>query len=215
MRYLFIALLMFGLSMAFTVHPDYFEIKDSGNQNQGTMDVDITIDCDSKALTVTARSNETGQPVQNAGIYLFYTDYEYQLITTGNTGSSGTGTINVMGNQDYLTALFILRVDSTQYRSREVEFGYEKCFGAPPAEPKPPRQNDTPQGNHTPPPPPENVTPPQNQTSPDELPGQPGNQTGEGNGNTGQPIVPPAPVGGTPCLPAFLLILIPILITRR
>jgi hypothetical protein len=207
MRSVFIVLLLFGLSMAFTVHPNYIEIKDTGNANLDTMEVGITIDCDSKMLTVSARANDTNQPIANADIYLFYTDYGYQVIGSGETGADGTGTINVIGNMNYLTGLFILRVDNPQFRSREIEFTYEKCF-----EEQPPPQDDTPPADDNPPPQ-QNDTPPDNQTVPEPPQNATDNQTPPEDNGTGHPITPPPPSGSS-CLPALLLPLI-LIMTRR
>jgi len=108
---------------------------------------------------VDVRSNATDEPMIGANLYLFYTQYEYQLIATGKTGSDGIGTVNVIGNRDYLTRLFILRADKSGYQSREMEFTYKKCFDAPP---KPPADasNQTQPANNT-----QNTTPPANNTS--------------------------------------------------
>ncbi|MDD5172273.1 MAG: hypothetical protein PHF60_04530 [Candidatus ainarchaeum sp.] len=208
MRSLFIVLLLFGLSMAFTVHPNYIEIKDTGNENLDTMEVGITVDCDSKMLTVSARANDTDQPIANADIYLFYTDYGYQVIGTGETGADGTGTIDVIGNVNYLTGLFILRVDNPQFRSRETEFTYEKCFEE--QQTPPPPHNETPPADDNPPQ--QNETPPDNQTPPEPPPDHQ-NQSPPGENGTGQPITPPPPSGSS-CLPAFLLPLILIMMRR-
>lgn len=205
--------LLLGISMALTVHPEYLETKDSGNQNLDTMDVAITIDCDSKTLTVTAEANDTGQPIPNSNIYLFYTDYEYQLIANGNTGSTGTGTINVLGNRNYLTAMFVLRVDNPQFRSREVEFTYEKCFET---QPEPPPQEETPPEEQAPPPE-QNETPSVNQTQPEQPPEPAVNETLSEDNDTSQPIVPPPQQAeDKPCIPAFILSLLTVLaIVRR
>ncbi len=205
MRLFLIALLAAGMCMAFSVQPAYIEIKDTGGQSLPAMDVGISIDCDTKTLTVTAASNETGEPVAGARTYLFYTDYAYQVIATGTTGSDGTGTMNIVGNRNYLTALFILRTDHPQFRSREIEFTYQKCFDAPPA-PGPPA-NQTQQGNastpngstHNA----SNETLPQNQTPM-------ANGTGpQPNGNQQPPAVPQRPAAA-PCLPALLVPLLTI-----
>jgi hypothetical protein len=132
MRLLLALLLVFGVLFAATVKADVRATKDTGNENLPKMDIGIKIDCDSKALIVEAKSNQTGEPVSAAQTYLFYTDYTYQLVGTGSTNGSGISRINVVGNQDYLTALFILRVDKSGYQSRETEFTYKYCFQNPP-----------------------------------------------------------------------------------
>lgn len=113
------------------VKPHYIEVQDTGNENLPTMDIDITINCDSKELTVEVSSEEDA--VENAWIYLFYTDYGYQALpNSGQTDANGRYTMEVAGSMEFLTAMFILRVDNPAYQSREIEFAYEKCFEEPP-----------------------------------------------------------------------------------
>jgi hypothetical protein len=135
MRIFLIALLFLSLAAAFSVKPAYRDTQDTGNQNYPKMNVDITIDCDTKALTVEVASNSSGAAVGDANTFLFYTDYAYQVIASGKTNSSGISKMNVIGNIDFLTALFILRVDNPNFQSKEIEFTYQKCFQKPPPEP--------------------------------------------------------------------------------
>lgn len=161
MRAFIFLLLLAAAASAFTVKPTFFDVHDTGSDSLPTLDVGITIDCDSKDLTVDV--SDDGDAVEGASAVLFYTDYGYQpLPDTGKTGSDGTDTMSVPGTINFLTGLFILRVDKSGYQSREIEFAYEKCFEEPP--PEPPEQNDTPPT--PPPPPPVNDTPPANTTPP-------------------------------------------------
>lgn len=135
MKLFVIALLLAGLGMAFTVEPDYIEIQDTGSQSLPTMDVGLSIDCDTKDLTVMVQDSD---PIENADTVLFYTDYGYQpLPNPGKTGADGIAVMSVPGTLDFLTGLFIIRVDHQGHQSREVEFTYEKCFEPPPEEPVP------------------------------------------------------------------------------
>ncbi len=130
MRLFIIMLLFVGAAMAFTVKPDYYGVQDTGSETKPTMDIDITIDCDTKDLIVSA--GEDGTPILGADAVLFYTDYGYQpLPGGGKTDADGMVTISVTGTLDFLTGLFILRTDHSDYQSREIEFSYEKCFGEP------------------------------------------------------------------------------------
>jgi hypothetical protein len=202
MRLLIIALLAAGMCMAFSVQPVHNAVKDTGGQNLPTMNVGMTIDCDTKTLIVTARSNETGKPIAGAKAYLFYTNYAYQVIATGTTGEDGIGSMNVIGNRDYLTSLFILRTDHQQFRSREIEFTYQKCFEAPPD----PQANQTRPGNASTPngnaynasnaTPAANLTPAGNATRP--------------NGTSGPSPAGPQRPAAAPCLPALLIPIITI-----
>jgi len=135
MRGIIIVLLMFGLSAAFTVTPNYIEIQDTGDERLPTLTVDITINCEDKGLMLDVSSADG--PLQGAKSYLFYTDYGYHpLPTVGTTDASGRSIMEVPGNLEFLTGLFILRVDHSSYQSREIEFTYEKCFDEASPEPE-------------------------------------------------------------------------------
>ncbi|MBN1170507.1 hypothetical protein JXA56_05790 [Candidatus Micrarchaeota archaeon] len=133
MKLFAVLLLIAGSVMAFAITPDYLGIHDTGSKSLPTMDIEISIDCNNKDLTVTVM--EGGGAIQNAETTLFYTDYGYQpLPNRGKTDSEGKVTMNVPGTLNFLTGLFILRVDRQGYQSREIEFAYEKCFEEPPLE---------------------------------------------------------------------------------
>ncbi len=163
MRLLLIALLLAGLCMAFSVKPDYLGVQDTGDESLGTMDVGITIDCDTKVLTIDVM-DESEQPIENANTYLFYTDYGYHALPNpGKTDADGISIMEVPGNIRFLTAMFILRVDHPNFQSREIEFVYQKCF-EPPPQPPPPEPDVTNVTEEEPTPPPEDVTEPPNVT---------------------------------------------------
>src|SRR5262249_31403937 len=155
-----------------------------------TLSIGITLDCDSKAATVTVLSNDTGEPVHGAKTYMFYTDYGYNALPNpGITGFDGVTVMQVPGNIRYLTAIFVLRTDMEGFQSREVESTYKDCFAPPQPQPQP-----------SPPPhsPPSNNSTAQNQTPPPPLPQPtPQNQTGQPNVSTPTPSPHPPAGGGT------------------
>jgi len=205
MRFFLMAILLFGFVMAFSVTPGYIETKDSGDPRLPKLNVGITLDCDDRIITVDVTSNETGDAVDDSLLYLFYTNYGYQLIANGKTGADGIGKMNVTGNRNYLTALFILKAEKSGYRSKEIEFTYQKCFEAPPentTKNETTVQNDTGE-NQT-----KNTTPPVNTTTPNATanttPKLPPNAS-NGTGNGAKPIAPPPQA---PCLPALVLVML-------
>ncbi|MFZ5500511.1 MAG: hypothetical protein ACOY58_01170 [Candidatus Micrarchaeota archaeon] len=136
--------MMAAMASAFGVQADYLDVKDTGNENLEPLSVAIFIDCDMKNITAEIKGQESEEPIAGASAYLFYTDYEYQLIATGNSDPYGMARIDVLGNRDYLTALFILRIDKSGYRSREIEFSYQNCFEPPPETEAPPPGEEEP-----------------------------------------------------------------------
>ncbi|MFH1520223.1 MAG: hypothetical protein ABID61_01115 [Candidatus Micrarchaeota archaeon] len=143
MRLLIVFLIIMGLCMAFTVKPTYIAIKNTGNDNLDSVKVDLTVDCETKQLIVKVDSIND-QPISGASTYVFYTNYGYQLIGTGTTNSNGISIMDIVGNMNYLTSLFIFRVDAPGHKSQEIEFTYGKCFDAPPPEPPTPMNNTPP-----------------------------------------------------------------------
>jgi hypothetical protein len=127
MKLVVIILFLVSLSMAFTVKPNFIGVQYTGSESLPQMDVDLTIDCETKDLIVDVSDNQGG--ISGAGTVMFYTDYGYQpLPNPGTTDSSGEVIMAVPGTLDFLTGLFILRVDKQGYQSTEIEFAYSKCF---------------------------------------------------------------------------------------
>lgn len=202
MRSLLIVMILAGLCTAFSVMPDYLGVKDTGDERLDAMIVGITIDCDSKAITVNA-TDPGENPIENAKTYLFYTDYGYQALPNpGTTDASGIAVMEIPGNIRFLTAMFILRVDHQNFQSREIEFAYQKCFEPPPQPPEPeeeeipPPQPEEPAENVTEPPNvTENITPPTNFTPPEE-----------------PPPAPEEPPQAMPVCPLGFLLLVPLIL---
>ena len=169
---LFLLLILIGLVSAIVVTPDHRGVRNSGDNRLPQMDVDFTVDCPTKTITANVLSEE-GDIIPNANMYVFYTDYGYQPIASARTNQNGMGQLHIVGNPNYLTALFILKTESPSYQSQEIEFTYEKCFGTvsdeeitnPPPPPTLPPENTTNNTGPTPvPPPPVNNTPVPNNT---------------------------------------------------
>lgn len=205
MRAILFILLLAAASWASMVKPVQFDTHDTGSESLPTLDVDMTIDCDSKDLFVSVSHGE--DPIEGASAVLFYTDYSYQpLPGGGNTDSAGSVTLSVPGTIDFLTALFILRVDKSGYRSREIEFAYEKCFEEPPAEPPPePELYENESGAETNPEPPGNENPPANVTPPEEVK-PPSNVSPQMNDTTPEENPPETTETGGACPVGIVLI---------
>ena len=200
-----ISFLLFStITHAFSVAPEHIEIQDTGNERLPPLNVQFVVDCDSKQINASVISMRDGTPVSGADVFLFYTNYGYQLISTGKTGNDGIATLNVVGNMNYLTALFILRVDQSNFRSREIEFTYQKCFEGPSPGPQP---TITPPQE---PPQTQNLSqlPPVNESSENSF-GNVDNVTSENTTSQQQTqqedFLKSLNLPNPPCLPAFLL----------
>ena len=97
--------------------------EDTGNLP--SLKSDIFIDCKNPHIKVIVM-DENKKPIQNADVYLFYTNYGYNAIATGKTSNSGIYESDFVGNLDYLTALFILKIKKPGYNDQDNEF-YYRC----------------------------------------------------------------------------------------
>ncbi len=117
-------LLMF-VSLGFAITPDIYGVQDTGSESLPVIDFNLSLDCGNKDLQVVTL-------LDGADLTMFYTDYGYQpLPNRMKTGIDGSAVMKVPGTLDFLTGLFILRIDKQGYQSREIEFTYEKCFEEP------------------------------------------------------------------------------------
>lgn len=132
MRLLSILVCLFVFSTVFslTITPLYIQVKETGNESLPSQNVSFKINCDTKTLLINSNS-DSGLP--NPKAYLFNTNYGYSLFGTSQ-GQNGKVNLSASGNVNFLTALFILRVDSPGYRSKEIEFTFQKCFDGSPDE---------------------------------------------------------------------------------
>lgn len=204
MKKMFFILALISLCFAFTVTPDYENIKDTGKEN-GSLDIDITIDCETTDTTLAVTDEQNGSPVYDAEAFLFYTDYGYHLVSSGKTNENGLLVMDVPGNINYLRALFILRVDKAGYNSREIEFTYEKCSYPPEEEPPENETWEEPEENETYEEPPEV---PENQTEevPEEENGTYENQTEYVPEENATETEEEPPGGLEACLPALIIL---------
>jgi hypothetical protein len=132
MRLLSILVCLFVFSSVFslTITPFYIQVKETGNESLPSQNVSFKINCDTKTLLINSNS---AYGIPNPKAYLFNTNYGYSLFGTSQ-GQNGKVNLSASGNVNFLTALFILRVDSPGYRSKEIEFTFQKCFDGSPDE---------------------------------------------------------------------------------
>lgn len=124
-------LFVFSTVFSLTITPLYIQVKETGNESLPSQNVSFKINCDTKTLLINSNSN---YGIPNPKAYLFNTNYGYSLFGTSE-GQNGKVNLSASGNVNFLTALFILRVDSPGYRSKEIEFTFQKCFDGSPDEP--------------------------------------------------------------------------------
>jgi len=122
-------LFVLSMCMAFSVMPNYIATKNTGDENFEALEAELVIDCSANELTATIMANDSEHTrIANAKTYLFYTNYAYQIMGTGVSDENGVSIIRMRGNAEYLTSMFVFRVDATGYRSQEIEFTFSKCL---------------------------------------------------------------------------------------
>lgn len=185
----------------------YVEITGTQETGQGrSLWHSVGYNCTEKMFYV--RMSDGPDALEDVSLYLFYTDYAYQLITTSKTGATGSAKLSMIGNEKLLNNLFVLRAEKSGYKDIEIEFTVNCSKAAPPNIAN--ATNNALNGSA------------QNQSSPYNATG---NSTGNASSNlsqNGTPIAPPSNYSGgagqrnnssqqggnqgaIPCAPAFIL----------
>lgn len=193
-------LFLLGASHALVVGPAIYEQKDfNGDQHQFTYS--LSADCNASVITAIIY-NESNKPVQDANVLLSYVDFSTPLLRNLYTDKDGVAILKLPGQVQLMRGLFILVIQKSGFRSKEVHFDLYPCFhnGSLPPKPAPP------------PKPPASIP---NSTLPNQLPPPPVISAGpqpppssNGSNRTGQngTGAPPASGGGGAICPAAFIL---------
>lgn len=121
MRY-FVFLLLF-VSFAFAIPMDILEEKETtagGEHHFG--EFTATYDCDSKTIIIHIVSDPDEQPVEGAGVFLFYEERFTPILDSGVTDSDGDYTYVLIGDPEKMANLFMFTVEKTNFRTKEGHF---------------------------------------------------------------------------------------------
>ncbi len=204
-----------ALSVASAGLDDYVKVIDTKDMGSGmSLWHSIGYNCTEQAFYV--RYTNATAPQQDVSAYLFYLEYDYQLIDTGKTDYNGYVKLNMIGKQSLLNKVFVLRAEKQGFRTSEVQFTINcsaKSSGPAPQNTTPPVQNNTINNTNSTQnvlPPEENTTPPaenkSNLTSAEEVNQATHNLETQANRSLAK--------GELPCMGAFLLPLFGILAFR-
>lgn len=184
--------LFFTTLHANVVAPTIHEQADLGDD---TMLKDFTysigVDCTASAIRLTVLDDKN-KPVGGASTYLKYVDFSTPLIDQGTTDQNGFILEKLPGSPTLMRGLFILVLEKSGFRDKEIHFDISGCYTNTTAKPpvKPPANNTNPPANSTP----GNYTrPPANASGT--------NQSGNATGNP----------TGTPASTCPLALLVPLL----
>jgi hypothetical protein len=178
-RWLLIILLV-PLAFAETVAPTIYEQRDLGIPAMEEFTYSISVDCTAAAIRIYVM-DESNQVVKGADTYLKYIDFAQPLISTGETDKDGFILHKLPGNVKLMRGFFVLVIQKTDYRSKEIHFDIKRCWSDEPV-PQPPvpeTPSTTPENTSQPP---ETVPPQTNESVPD-IP-ETGNVTNESGGSS-------------------------------
>ncbi len=143
-RLLALIALICGLSSALVVGPAIYEQKDFGALNASQFTYSLSVDCNASAITAVIY-NGTDKPEQDVNILLSYVDFAQPLLANKDTDKDGTVLLKLPGEVSLMRGLFILVIQKTGFKSKEVHFDLYPCLhnGTLPPKPPPPPKNKT------------------------------------------------------------------------
>jgi hypothetical protein len=155
-------LLIVPLVFAESIAPTIYEQKDFGTPSKEEFTYSISVDCTAAAVRAYVM-DESIKPVEGADTYLKYIDFAQPLISSVESDKDGFVLHKLPGNVKLMRGLFVLVIQKTDYRSKEIHFDVKRCWSNETV-PQPPRPAPS-TGNQSPP----LITPPpvQNTSLPD------------------------------------------------
>lgn len=130
MRYwiLLLVVLIINNNYAAKVGANIFEEKNFDSESIPMINYDLIVDCNKGTIENTIFSQDS-DPIEGAYAYLKYHDYSSPLLSSGTTDEHGLVIHNLPGNISLMDGMFILVMEKTGYRKKEVHFDIVSCFG--------------------------------------------------------------------------------------
>lgn len=126
-KFLILIIFLFAISNAKVVAPKIYSHQDMGDYTQKQLTYAISVDCDAKLINFTTL-DEKIKPVANVSYYLQYLDYSKALLAANKTNANGFGQVKLPGETKYLRGLFVLLIQKTGYKSKEIDFAINGCY---------------------------------------------------------------------------------------
>lgn len=98
-----------------------------GDYTQKQITYAITVDCDAKLINLTVM-DEKIKPIANASYYVQYLDYSKTLLAANKTDEKGFGRVKLPGETKYLRGLFVMMLQKTGYKNKEIDFAINGCY---------------------------------------------------------------------------------------
>ncbi len=138
-------ILIAGLSSALVVGPVIYEQKDFGNLGDSQFTYSLSADCNASVITAVFY-NGSAEKVEGANVLLSYVDFAQPLLANKMTDKDGTVLLKLPGDVSLMRGLFIMVVQKSGFKSKEIHFDLYPCLhngSLPPKPPPPPKNNST------------------------------------------------------------------------
>ena len=153
--------MLFLLLLPMIVAPTIYEQEDFGSESLEEFTYSISVDCTAGTIKLIV-GDEDNKPVEDANTYLKYIDFAQPLISSGETDKEGKVVHKLPGNVKLMRGFFIMVIQKTDYKSKEIHFDISRCHAnetieetvepeeeppeiEPPAAPPPPPPEEPPE----------------------------------------------------------------------
>ncbi len=127
MRTAVLLLLLLSVCAAVETPMKIFEQRDFGpGYEEQFDDLYVTMDCDSEIIHIYVSDED--KPVTGAVVRVLYIDYSTPLIASGPTDSDGKLSFKIIGEEDFMTGLFLTVVEKEGYNNKEAHFDISICI---------------------------------------------------------------------------------------
>ena len=124
---LFLFCFFISISNAKIIAPKIYAQNDMGDYTLKQMTYAITVDCDQKLINLTSM-DEHIKILPNVSYYVQYIDYSNPLIASNKTNLNGLGIVNLPGETKFLRGLFVLFMQKSGYKNKEIDFAINGCY---------------------------------------------------------------------------------------
>jgi len=116
-----------SIGHAAIVAADIIEEKDTGASVLQNLSAKLLTDCGSNTVIAFLSDGGNGNPVDGATIFIFRTDSGYRILNRTLTNAEGKGVIGVPGKIQFLNDMYVLRIEKSGFRSKEIELTFWNC----------------------------------------------------------------------------------------
>lgn len=127
MRNLVLILFLLSVCVAVETPMKIFEQRDFGPSYEEQFDnLYVTMDCDAEVIYIYVSDDDA--PVTGAVVRVLYIDYSTPLLASGPTDANGRLSYKIVGEEDFMTGLFLVVVEKEGYNNKEAHFDISICI---------------------------------------------------------------------------------------